>query len=295
MLDLLVHIHRAVPEGEGVYRDEQARREAAVTADPAKAEPAPGDREGASTVAEPGQEPRYREDDQDQVLNGGHPDLGASGYPDADDRDSEHDQAQRRVDADTGPGVSRAGSEYGQHGRAEDDNLGHGADHVTRDHQPPGQEPQVRVDRAAYPLERGTAVRAPQVQPAVAIGDDEHGQRGQDEDRPGAVSRRQGQRGHGRGHRPGRSGRGHANHRVLDHADRIRLQPGLDGRSRDGTRRNGRRPVRQPGLLSDVGAAARADSGQRKTADVVLWLRQGAGNELRARGHLPGRAAVACP
>src|SRR6266704_2557940 len=141
VLDLLVHIHRAVPEGEGVYRDEQARREAAVTADPAKAEPAPGDREGASTVAEPGQEPRYREDDQDQVLNGGHPDLGASGYPDADDRDSEHDQAQRRVDADTGPGVSRAGSEYGQHGRAEDDNLGHGADHVTRDHQPPGQEP----------------------------------------------------------------------------------------------------------------------------------------------------------
>src|SRR5260370_18278998 len=35
------------------------------------------------------------------------------------------------------------------------------------------------------------------------------------------------------------------------------------------------------------GAAARAESGQRKTADVVLWLRRDAGNKTQAQGHLP--------
>ena len=35
--------------------------------------------------------------------------------------------------------------------------------------------------------------------------------------------------------------------------------------------------------------------GSGKPADVVLWLRRDAGNKTRAQGHLPGRAAVACP
>ena len=35
--------------------------------------------------------------------------------------------------------------------------------------------------------------------------------------------------------------------------------------------------------------------GSGKPAGVVLWLRRDAGNKTRAQGHLPGRAAVACP
>jgi hypothetical protein len=43
------------------------------------------------------------------------------------------------------------------------------------------------------------------------------------------------------------------------------------------------------------GAAARAESGQRKTADVVLWLRRDAGNETRAQGHLLWPRCGGCP
>jgi hypothetical protein len=84
------------------------------------------------------------------------------------------------VTADIGPGAGGNGTGHGQHRRAEHDDLGHRPDDVARDHEPAGQEAEVRVNRAAHPLERRAAVRAPQVQPPVRISNDKHRQRGQD-------------------------------------------------------------------------------------------------------------------
>jgi len=81
---------------------------------------------------------------------------------------------------------------------------------------------------------------------------------------------------------------------IADHVSvsvSVRLQPGLDGWNRGGTRRHGCRPVCQSGLLSD---AAGRRAGQRGTADVVLWLRRDAGNKTRATG-ARDRAALARP
>ena len=122
-----------------------------------------------SAVAEHGQEPRYRERrSRIRYSTAAIADLGAAVIripATAITSMIRHSAVSMPI---LGPGVSRAGAEYGQHGRAEHDDLGHRADDVARDHQPSGDEAQVRVDRAAHPLERGTAVRAPQVQPAVA-------------------------------------------------------------------------------------------------------------------------------
>jgi len=48
----------------------------------------------------------------------------------------------------------------------DDFDAGHRSDDVTGDHQPAGHESEVRVDRAADPLEGGTTVGIPHVQSA---------------------------------------------------------------------------------------------------------------------------------
>jgi hypothetical protein len=52
VLHLLVDIDRGVPAGQHEHRDEQARGQAALSADSAEVEPVPGDREAAVVMAE---------------------------------------------------------------------------------------------------------------------------------------------------------------------------------------------------------------------------------------------------
>ena len=187
MLDLFVNVQGAVPQAVGIHRDKQARHEAAFAADPGQAEPALSNREGAGVVGEHEPEPGYREADDDDVLDCRHPDLGAGGDLDADDRDDEHDEAQGGVDGDEGPDVTGVRAEDGQDRRAEDDDFGDCADDVAHHHEPPGYEAKVRIDGPPDPLEGRAGVGDPEIQPAVAVGDDEHRDHAQQEDRPGSV------------------------------------------------------------------------------------------------------------
>src|SRR6185369_4067829 len=175
MLYLFVYVQGAVPQAVGIYRDEQARHEAAFAADPGQAEPALSNREGTGVVGEHEPEPGYREADDDDVLDYRHPDLGAGCDLDADDRDDEHDEAQGGVDGDEGPDVTGVRAEDGQDRRAEDDDFGDCADDGD-----------------------------PEIQPAVAVGDDEHRDHAQQEDRPGSVGSSRGERSQSRGDGPGR-------------------------------------------------------------------------------------------
>ena len=158
------------------------------------------------------------------VLDHGHADLGTGGDPDADHREDEHHEDDDAGDGHRGPGARRRGTGNRQDRRAEDDHPGDGADNVGDDHQPPGEEPEVRVDRPADPLERRAAIGAPQVQPAVRVRDDQHGDRRDQQNGAAAVSRRRREQGERNRDRGGRGGRGHADHRGLGDPDRIGLQ-----------------------------------------------------------------------
>src|ERR1700761_2771480 len=101
--------------------------------------------------------------DENQVLDDGHADLGPGRDPDADDREDEHHEDDDETDDDRNAGTRRRVIDDGQDGRADDDRPGHGADDIGDDHQPSGEEPEVRVNRPADPFERRSAVGAPQV------------------------------------------------------------------------------------------------------------------------------------
>ena len=90
-----------------------------------------------------------------------HADLGPGGEPDAHDRDDEHDEGHAGVDADIAPTLSAELAEDREHRRAEDDDLGDRADDVANNHQPAGQEAEVRIDGPPDPLERRAAVSVP--------------------------------------------------------------------------------------------------------------------------------------
>ena len=95
------------------------------------------------------------------------------------------------------------------------------------------------------------------------------------------------QRGQRQGHRDRRGGVGRADDDILGHADRIGLQPGCDGRNRGWARRNGRRPVRHCGLLSDAGGRR---AGRFRAAEKQQMSCSGSGvapgDKTRANGHL---------
>jgi hypothetical protein len=190
VLHFLVDVHRAVPGAVDVDRDEQPGYGTALPADPRQAQPAAGDREDSGAVMQDREQPGDREADQDRVLDYRHADLGARGNADADHRDDQYDDCHGGGDGDIGPGAAGTGAGHGEHGRPEDDDLGHGADHVARDHQPAGQEAQVGADSAADPLERRAAGRVPHVEPPVGVSDDQHGNGGKDDDRAAAVGGR---------------------------------------------------------------------------------------------------------
>ena len=140
--------------------------------------------------------------------------------------------------------------------RPDDFDACHRSDDVTADHQPAGHESEVGVDRPADPLEGCAAVGIPHVQPPVGVGDDEHGDRGEDEDWPTAVGGRRGECRQSQPDRHRRGGGGHADHGVLRHSDRIGLKP--CHRDRRGSWSSRRRQIRHPFplcLVSSLGTS----------------------------------------
>src|SRR6202041_2415959 len=104
---------------------------------------------------------------QDEVFDQGHADLGPRGDLNADHGDDQHDDADCGADGDVLPGAGGTGAEHRDHRGAEQQNLGPGPDDVRGDHQPAGEEAEIRIDGAADPFEGRTAVGVPHVQPAV--------------------------------------------------------------------------------------------------------------------------------
>ncbi len=243
-LDLLVDVKGAFPATEDEDGDEQAAQNAAVPADSAEAEPALGDREGAVIVAQHRYQARGRDADEDRVFHHRHADLGLRGDADAYYRDHQHGERDAGGDADICPGAAGTGGEHGEDRRPDEFDAGHGSDEVTGDHQPAGHESEVGVDRPADPLEGRAAVGVPHVQPPVGVGDDEHRDRGEDEDRPTAVGGRRGECRQSQPDRHRRGGGGHADHGVLRHSDRIGLKP--CHRDRRGSWSSRSRQIRHP-------------------------------------------------
>jgi hypothetical protein len=239
--DLLVDVQGAVPAAVDEHRDQEPGHRVALAVDAGQAEPAPGDRHRAGVVAQHPDEPGDRQADQDQVLHDGHADLDPGRDLDADHGDHQHDQADGAADAHIGPGVGGTGAEHSEHGGAEQEDLGHRPDDVGGDHQPAGQDAQVRVDSPADPFERRAGVRLPQVQPPVGVGDDQHRDRGQDQDRRAAVGGRHHQGGQRQPDGSGRGRRGHADDRVLSRADGVGLES--RARSRSSPRDRGSRVI----------------------------------------------------
>src|ERR1700728_343872 len=110
------------------------------------------------------------------------------GDMDADDRNHQADQ-------DVRPRAGGRRAEHREHRRGQDHDAGNHPDQRPGDHQPARHEAQVGVDGPAHPLERGAALRLPQVQPAVGVGDDQHRYRCQHDDRPDCVRGRRRERG----------------------------------------------------------------------------------------------------
>jgi hypothetical protein len=230
--DLLVDVQGAVPAAVDEHRDQEPGHRVALAVDAGQAEPAPGDRHRAGVVAQHPDEPGDRQADQDQVLHDGHADLDPGRDLDADHGDHQHDQADGAADAHVGPGVGGTGTEHRQHRGAEKEDLGHRPDDVGGDHQPAGQDAQVRVDSPADPFERRASVRLPQVQPTVGVSDDQHRDRGQDQDRPAAVGGRHHQGGQRQPDGRGRSSPRDRGSRVIGHVVSCVIRTTLTVRSR---------------------------------------------------------------
>jgi hypothetical protein len=61
----------------------------------------------------------------------------------------------------------------------------------------PAKKAEIRIDRAADPFEGGAAVGIPQIQPAIGVGDDDHGNGCEQDDRPDGIGSRDDEPGQG--------------------------------------------------------------------------------------------------